>query len=33
MLLHQARSGFRAWFGADPVVDPELRRVVLEGRT
>ena len=33
MLLHQARPGFRAWFGTDPVVDPELRRVVLEGRT
>lgn len=33
MLLHQARPGFRAWFDADPVVDPELRRAVLEGRT
>ncbi len=33
MLLHQARPGFRAWFGADPAVDPELRRAVLEGRT
>ena len=32
MLLHQARPGFRAWFGTDPAVDPELRRVVLEGR-
>ena len=31
MLLHQARPGFRAWFGTDPAVDPELRRVVLEG--
>ena len=30
MLLHQARPGFLAWFGHDPVVDPELRRVVLE---
>ena len=24
MLLHQARPGFRAWFGIDPVVDPAL---------
>jgi shikimate dehydrogenase len=30
MLLHQARPGFRAWFGADPEVTPELRRAVLE---
>jgi shikimate dehydrogenase len=29
MLLHQARPGFAAWFGADPVVDAELRRFVL----
>jgi shikimate dehydrogenase len=29
MLLHQAQPGFRAWFGADPVVDDELRAVVL----
>jgi shikimate dehydrogenase len=29
MLLHQAHPGFRAWFGADPVVDDELRAVVL----
>jgi len=29
MLLHQARPGFRAWFGADPTVDDELRAVVL----
>jgi shikimate dehydrogenase len=29
MLLHQARPGFRAWFGTDPVVDDELRAVVL----
>jgi shikimate dehydrogenase len=28
MLLHQAVPGFRAWFGADPVVDAELRRFV-----
>ncbi len=32
MLLHQARPGFAAWFGAEPQVDGELRRVVLEGR-
>lgn len=25
MLLHQARPGFRAWFGVDPEVTPELR--------
>ncbi len=31
MLLHQARPGFRAWFGADPAVTKELRRAVLEG--
>lgn len=24
MLLHQARPGFRKWFGVDPVVDAEL---------
>lgn len=29
MLLHQARPGFKAWFGVDPVVDAELRRLVL----
>ncbi|WP_332680642.1 shikimate dehydrogenase [Bosea sp. (in: a-proteobacteria)] len=29
MLLHQARPGFKAWFGIDPVVDAELRRTVL----
>jgi shikimate dehydrogenase len=32
MLLHQARPGFRAWFGADPMVTPALRRAALEGR-
>ncbi len=26
MLLHQARPGFAAWFGLDPVVDDRLRR-------
>jgi shikimate dehydrogenase len=31
MLLHQARPGFRAWFGPDPKVTPALRRAVLEG--
>jgi shikimate dehydrogenase len=28
MLLHQARPGFRAWFGVDPEVTPELRAYV-----
>ncbi len=28
MLLHQARGGFTAWFGLDPVVDAALRAVV-----
>jgi len=32
MLLHQARPGFRAWFGADPAVTPALRAAALEGR-
>ncbi len=31
MLLHQARPGFQAWFGVEPVVDQELRAVVLAG--
>ena len=31
MLLHQARPGFAAWFGIEPVVDEELRRAVLAG--
>jgi len=30
MLLHQARPGFRAWFGVMPEVSPELRAFVLE---
>ena len=30
MLLHQARPGFRRWFGVDPVVDASLRRAALE---
>ena len=29
MLLHQARPGFRAWFGTDPEVDAGLRAHVL----
>ncbi|MFT7572569.1 MAG: shikimate dehydrogenase [Paracoccaceae bacterium] len=29
MLLHQARPGFREWFGTDPVVDQALRVHVL----
>ncbi|MEM6679531.1 MAG: shikimate dehydrogenase, partial [Pseudomonadota bacterium] len=29
MLLHQARPGFRLWFGTDPVVDAELRAAAL----
>lgn len=29
MLLHQARPGFKAWFGVDPVVDAALREHVL----
>ncbi|WP_114376548.1 shikimate dehydrogenase [Elioraea thermophila] len=28
MLLHQARPGFAAWFGIDPVVDAELEAFV-----
>jgi shikimate dehydrogenase len=31
MLLHQARPGFRAWFGIDPEVTPELRAHVAAG--
>jgi shikimate dehydrogenase len=31
MLLHQARPGFRAWFGVDPAVDADLRAAVLAG--
>jgi shikimate dehydrogenase len=30
MLLHQARPGFRDWFGSDPQVDQVLRDHVLE---
>ena len=30
MLLHQARPGFRAWFGIDPAVDPALE-LAIEG--
>jgi shikimate dehydrogenase len=28
MLLHQAVSAFRGWFGVEPVVDDDLRRFV-----
>jgi shikimate dehydrogenase len=31
MLLHQARPGFRAWFGVDPEVSEALRASVLAG--
>jgi shikimate dehydrogenase len=31
MLLHQARPGFRAWFGVDPEVSDALRATVLAG--
>lgn len=31
MLLHQARPGFKAWFGVEPEVTPDLTRFVLEG--
>ncbi len=31
MLLHQARPGFRSWFGVDPEVTDDLRAHVLEG--
>ena len=31
MLLHQARPGFRAWFGIEPRVDAALRAVVEAG--
>ncbi len=31
MLLHQARGGFNAWFGQEPVVDQALRDFVLAG--
>jgi len=30
MLLFQARPGFRIWFGREPEVTDELRRIVLE---
>ena len=29
MLLHQARPGFKEWFGVDPEVDKDLRDFVL----
>ncbi|EFO32281.1 shikimate 5-dehydrogenase [Roseibium sp. TrichSKD4] len=30
MLLHQAVPGFEKWFGVRPVVDDELRRIILK---
>jgi len=36
MLLHQARPGFAAWFGVEPVVSPQLRQhlvAILEARS
>ena len=30
MLLHQARPGFAAWFGAAPTVDAALREFVAD---
>ncbi|MEM6306799.1 MAG: shikimate dehydrogenase, partial [Pseudomonadota bacterium] len=30
MLLHQAIPGSKAWFGTDPIVDDDLRQIVLE---
>ncbi|WP_135081289.1 shikimate dehydrogenase [Terasakiella sp. SH-1] len=30
MLLHQARPGFKEWFGVDPQVDADLREFVLK---
>jgi len=29
MLLHQARPGFKTWFGVEPTVDDDLRQVIL----
>ena len=31
MLLHQARPGFKAWFGVDPEITDELRALVAQG--
>lgn len=28
MLLHQGRPAFKAWFGVDPEVTPELRKII-----
>jgi len=33
MLLHQARPGFRRWFGRDPAVTPALRAACLDAAT
>lgn len=29
MLLHQARPGFKAWFGRDPEVDESMRQILI----
>ena len=31
MLLHQARPGFKSWFGYMPEVSPKLRSFIIEG--
>lgn len=31
MLLHQARPGFKAWFGVDPDITDDLRALVAQG--
>lgn len=31
MLLHQARPGFKAWFGVDPEITDDLRALVAQG--
>ena len=31
MLLHQARPGFKAWFGVEPEITDELRALVAQG--
>ena len=33
MLLHQARPGFKAWFGTAPAVDDDLRDFVLQSES
>lgn len=29
MLLHQARPGFQKWFGKEPIVDEQLRNIII----